>query len=49
MSDFMIYLEENGSTPSTDWAFDNLTDVEFGLLMDAHMENYLSEGSNESL
>lgn len=49
MSDFMIYLEENGIIPSTDWAFDNLTDVEFGLLMDAHMENYLSEVSIEKL
>ena len=41
MSDFMIWLEEEGIIPSTEWAFDNLTECEFGLIMDAHTDKYL--------
>lgn len=41
MSDFMIWLEENGFIRSTEWAFDNLSEAELDNLCETQMDNYL--------
>ena len=43
MSDFCIWLEENGIIPSTTWAFENLSDEQLNDLCEQHMDAYLHE------
>ena len=43
MSDFFIYLEDQGIIESTTWAFENLSDEQLSDLIEAHMDAYLHE------
>lgn len=43
MSDFFIWLEEEGIIESTEWAFENLSDEERNALVDNYMWRYLSD------
>lgn len=43
MSDFFIYLEDQGIIESTTWAFENLTDEQLGDLCEKYMDAYLHE------
>jgi len=38
MSDFMIFLEEEGIIQSTEWAFENLNTNQLNALMDDHTD-----------
>lgn len=43
MSDFFIYLEDQGIIESTTWAFENLSDEQMGDLIEKYMDAYLHE------
>ena len=43
MSDFFIYLEDQGIIESTTWAFDNLSDEQLSDLIEKYMDAYLHE------
>lgn len=43
MSDFFIYLEDQGIIESTTWAFENLSDEQLGELAEKYMDAYLHE------
>lgn len=43
MSDFFIYLEDQGIIESTTWAFENLSDEQMDDLIEKYMDAYLHE------
>ena len=43
MSDFYVYLEDQGIIPSTTWAFENLSDEQLNELCEQYMDAYLHE------
>ena len=42
MSDFFVYLEDEGIIESTEWAFENLSNDELNQLLDDHVDAYLA-------
>jgi hypothetical protein len=42
MSDFFVYLEDEGIIESTEWAFENLSEDELNQLLEDHVDAYLA-------
>ena len=42
MSDFFVYLEDEGIIESTEWAFETLSDDELNQLLEDHVDAYLA-------